>query len=82
MLCNIFMQEARQLKIHRTVHAGEAGPAASVKEVRHYRKFLGLQLQFYANTKRKKATRPLEILCSLVSPDLSHEKLSDRAIFV
>ena len=28
--------------------------------------FLGLQLQFYANTKRKKATRPLEILCNLV----------------
>jgi len=27
-------KEARRLKIHRTVHAGEAAPAASVKEVR------------------------------------------------
>ena len=28
--------------------------------------FLGPQLQCYANTKRRKAARPLEILCSLV----------------
>lgn len=28
-----FMQEAKRLNIHRTVHAGEAGPAANVKIV-------------------------------------------------
>ena len=30
----VVLQEARRLNIHRTVHAGEAAPAASVKEVR------------------------------------------------
>ena len=29
----MFIKRAKELGIHRTVHAGEAGPAASVHEV-------------------------------------------------